>query len=158
MVLFEMQKKVGLLSCQTKGDHTNCYQDSRCQEDGYVCSKKLVVSKKAIAAYRKAVEGTTIFKNAEDYVLCRDTFWIESLHLVMLIYAAKRIHFGRADTYEMRIQLAVLDWNENVQREASSLQYYQTSRQPDRIATHRVLTEKTFKFKEEIWETFYNSL
>ena len=28
----------------------------------------------------------------------------------MLIYAAKRIHFGRADTYEMRIQLAVLDW------------------------------------------------
>ena len=28
----------------------------------------------------------------------------------MFIYAAKRIHFGRADTYEMRIQLAVLDW------------------------------------------------
>ena len=52
-----------------QGDHTNYHQDSCCQEDGYVCSKKLVVSKKAIAAYRKAVEGTTIFKNAEDYVL-----------------------------------------------------------------------------------------
>ncbi|CAH3172680.1 unnamed protein product, partial [Porites lobata] len=89
---------------------------------------------------------------------CRDTYWIESLHLVMLIYAPKRIHFTRADTYEMRIQLAILDWNENVMREASSMQYYQTSRQPDRIAPHRVLTEKTFHFKEEIWATFFSSL
>ena len=52
-----------------QGDHTNCHQDPRCQEDGYVCSKKLLVSDRATAAYRKAVEGTTIFKNAEDYVL-----------------------------------------------------------------------------------------
>lgn len=28
-----------------------------------------LVSERAIAAYRKAVEGTTVFKNAEDYVL-----------------------------------------------------------------------------------------
>ena len=28
----------------------------------------------------------------------------------MLIYTPKRIHFSRADTYEMRIQLAILDW------------------------------------------------
>lgn len=141
-----------------QGNHTKCHQDSRCKEDGYVCSKKPLVSEKAIAAYRKAVEGTTVFKNAEDYVLCRDTYWIESLHLVMLIYTPKRIHFSRADTYEMRIQLAILDWNENVLREASSLQFYQTSRQPDRIAPHRVLTEKTYKFKEEIWETFFSTL
>lgn len=104
------------------------------------------------------MEGTTVFKNAEDYVLCRDTYWIESLHLMMLIYTPKRIHFSWADTDEMRIQLAILDWNENVLREASSLQFYQTSRQPDRIAPHRVLTEKTYKFKEEIWEKFFSAL
>ena len=40
---------------------------------------------------------------------CRDTFYIESFHVVILIYAAKRIHFGDR-TYEMRVQLAVLDW------------------------------------------------
>ena len=40
----------------------------------------------------------------------RDTFWIETLNLVMLIYAQKRIHFSRADSYKMRIQLAILDW------------------------------------------------
>ena len=41
---------------------------------------------------------------------CRDTYWIETLHFVMLIYAQKRIHFARADSYRMRIQLAILDW------------------------------------------------
>lgn len=63
------QFKMKYITLLMQGDHTNCNQDSRCQEDGYVCSKKPLVSDKAIAAYRKAVEGTTIFKNAEDYVL-----------------------------------------------------------------------------------------
>ena len=40
---------------------------------------------------------------------CRDTFYIESFHVVVLIYAPKRIHFGD-ETYEMRIRLAILDW------------------------------------------------
>ena len=40
-----------------------------CQEDGYVCSKKPLVSERAIVAYRKATEGTTIYENAEDYGL-----------------------------------------------------------------------------------------
>ena len=40
---------------------------------------------------------------------CRDTFYIESFHVVVLIYAPKRIHFGD-DTYEMRVSLAILDW------------------------------------------------
>ena len=33
----------------------------------------------------------------------------ETLHTVILIYAPKSIHFGD-DTYNMRVQLAVLDW------------------------------------------------
>ena len=36
------------------------------------------------------------------FLLCRDTFYIESFHVVILIYAAKRIHFGD-ETYEMRV-------------------------------------------------------
>lgn len=46
-----------------QGNHSKCHQDSRCKEVGYVCSKKPLVSERAIAAYRKAVEGTTVFKN-----------------------------------------------------------------------------------------------
>ena len=45
-----------------------------------------------------------------------------------------------------------------VMREASSLQYYQTSCQPERIAPRIVLTEKTLQFKEGIWQTFFSCL
>ena len=60
--------KITKSKCLVQGNHTKCHQDSRCKEAGYVCSKKPLVSERAIAAYRKAVEGTTVFKNAEDYV------------------------------------------------------------------------------------------
>ena len=105
----------------------------------------------------------------------------------MLIYAAKRIHYGD-DTYNMRMELAVLDWvtklccpfyiisfiviiynyaflayinlfvlqNENVNREASSLQMYRHSRHPNCMAETRVLVAKTFKFRETIWSSFFN--
>ena len=43
---------------------------------------------------------------------CRETYWIESFHTAMLIYVLKRIHYGD-DTYNMRIELAVLDWVTN---------------------------------------------
>ena len=61
--------KITKSKCLGQGNHARCHQDSRCKEDGYVCSKKPLVSERAIAAYWKAVEGTTVFKNAEDYVL-----------------------------------------------------------------------------------------
>ncbi|CAH3139377.1 unnamed protein product [Pocillopora meandrina] len=46
--------------------------------------------------------------------------------------------------------------NENVNREASSLQMYQHTRHPNRLAETRVLTSKTFNFRETIWSTFFN--
>lgn len=55
--------------CVVQGDHSNCHQESRCQEEGYVCSKKPLVTAQAIAAYQKAIVGTTIYKFAEDYAL-----------------------------------------------------------------------------------------
>ena len=98
----------------------------------------------------------------------------------MLIYVPKRIHFGD-DTYNMRVELAVLHWvrmftcdysepkenilasfipvniflqDENVNREISSLQMYQHARHPNRLAETRVLVEKTFNFKAVIWSHF----
>ena len=99
----------------------------------------------------------------------------------MLIYVPKRIHFGD-DTYNMRVELAVLDWvrmltcdysgpkknilvsfipvpiflqNENVNREVSSLQMYQHARHPNRLAETRVLVDKTFNFRAVIWSQFF---
>ena len=41
----------------------------------------------------------------------------------MLIYTPKRIHFSRADAYEMRVQLAILDWVMAFNHEYSFLFY-----------------------------------
>lgn len=42
-----------------------------------MCSKKPLLNDKAIAAYRKAIEGTTIYRNAEDYAMA---LLIDSYH------------------------------------------------------------------------------
>ncbi|KAJ7339667.1 hypothetical protein OS493_006075 [Desmophyllum pertusum] len=41
---------------------------------------------------------------------CHDTYWVESFNNVILIYCPKRIHFADR-TFNMRIALAVMDWN-----------------------------------------------
>ncbi|XP_068684450.1 uncharacterized protein [Montipora foliosa] len=135
-------------------NHNKCSEGSRCKSEGYIMSKKLLTESRAIAAYKKAIMGTSIYRHATDYMRCRETFWIETLHTVMLIYVPKRIHFGD-NTYNMRVELAVLDWNENVNREVSSLQMYQHARHPNRLAETRVLVEKTFNFREVIWSRFF---
>ncbi|CAH3139418.1 unnamed protein product [Pocillopora meandrina] len=131
-------------------------------------SKKLLTKPEVVATCREVIMGTSIYRHASDYMRVRAInelnkfifhagkhYWIESLHSVMLIYAAKRIHYGD-DTYNMCMELAILDWNENVNREASSLQMYQHTRHPNRLAETRVLTSKTFNFRETIWSTFFN--
>ncbi|CAH3153238.1 unnamed protein product, partial [Pocillopora meandrina] len=124
-------------------------------QGNHVMSKKLLTKPEVVAACREAIVGTSIYRHASDYMQCRETYWIESLHSVMLIYAAKRIHHGD-DTYNMCMELAILDWNENVNREASSLQMYQHTRHPNCLAEIRVLTSKTFNFRGTIWSTFFN--
>eukprot|EP00731_Ephydatia_muelleri_P031471 Em0022g985a len=52
------------------------------------------------------------------------------------------------------MNLAVLDWNENVQRAATSHRVYLNARRPDRQAPSRVLRPKTFNFVEHIWEAY----
>ena len=39
------------------------------QGEGYECSKKPLTNERAITAYRKVVERTTVYKNAEHYAL-----------------------------------------------------------------------------------------
>ena len=38
------------------------------EQDGYVMSKKVITKPEAIAAYRKAISGTTIYRHASDYM------------------------------------------------------------------------------------------
>eukprot|EP00731_Ephydatia_muelleri_P025810 Em0017g893a len=91
--------------------------------------------------------------NISRHYQSRDTYWIESFNHQLLTYLSKRVHFGD-DTFVIRMNLAVLDWNENVQRAATSHRVYLNARRPDRQAPSRVLRPKTFNFVEHIWEAY----
>ena len=48
-----------------------------------------------------------------------DTYYVESFNNVLLQYHDKRINFSR-EVYQLRTNLAVLDWNEHVNRPTTS--------------------------------------
>lgn len=110
-----------------QGDHTKCHASSPCQQPGYVSNKKLITSDKAVAAYKKKLTSTLIYRFADSFCRvynvnlanysymtvcnfqCRDTFWVESFNHQLLTYLPKRIHFGTS-AFKMRMNLAILDW------------------------------------------------
>ena len=61
-----------------------------------------------------------MYKKPELFKFCEDTHWIETFNNALLQYHDKRIVFGRMQ-YELRINLAILDWNENIDRPTTSL-------------------------------------
>ncbi|XP_078360544.1 uncharacterized protein LOC144644837 [Oculina patagonica] len=138
-----------------KGNHRHCHQESRCKTQGdYVPTKRIIKNPEAAEALLKAIKGTSVYKYAEDFAKCRDTYYIESFHNCLLIYVPKRIHFGDK-VYNMRVYLACLDWNENVDRDVYTTKQYQSIKRPDRVAPFRVLKPKTYFFKDNIWATFF---
>eukprot|EP00731_Ephydatia_muelleri_P033586 Em0033g2a len=66
----------------------------------------------------------------------------------LLTYLPKRIHF-HTKTFEMRMNLAVMDWNENCQRMATSHHEYTDVRRPDHHSTYNVLVKKTILQDDE---------
>ena len=69
--------------------------------------------------WRSFLHSLTLYKNAADYALCKDTFYVESFNNTCLVYLDKRIHY-KTPTYIMRINLAVLSWNEHADRPYTS--------------------------------------
>ncbi|KAJ7386060.1 Orexin receptor type 2 [Desmophyllum pertusum] len=124
-----------------QGNHTNCDPDSKCKNPGYRCSKVKLNNPRAIAALHKFILDSKVYKLAEDYYLCCDTYWVESFNNVILIYCPKRIHFSDR-TFNIRIALAVMDWNENVNREATTISLIQDVHRPTRRTGHKNLYQK----------------
>ncbi len=63
---------------------------------------------------------STLYKNADDFCLGRDTFHTESFNNAMNIFQDKRFAFGDTQ-YLLRANLAILHWNENVGRDFTSV-------------------------------------
>lgn len=94
-----------------------------------------------------------IYNTRTLFTQCRDTFSVESFNHMLLTYASKRIHFSTC-TFNMRMHLAVLDWNENVNRAYTSTHRVADLRRPDRPTPMKVLVDKTYNFVDVFWEAY----
>ena len=91
--------------------HDRCNASSVCRQPGYV-PEFIVVTDPVAVQLQYTGSHPTIFG--------RDTCLVESFNNVMLLYINKRVHY-RNETYELRRNLAVLDWNEHVSRAYTSV-------------------------------------
>ncbi|XP_064394590.1 uncharacterized protein LOC135341847 isoform X2 [Halichondria panicea] len=129
-----------------KGDHSNCHASSPCR-------MAQITNKKAEEELLRCIKATYVFKNADAFCRCRDTFWVESFNHQLLMYLSKRIHYSDK-TFLMRMNLAVLDWNENVNRAHTSKRKVKDLRRPDRRTDMKALVSKSYHFAGMLWTEY----
>ena len=141
-----------------KNNHSHCSPTSRCKTNvNYISSKLPLTDVKAEAALFAFMKRLRVYKQAERYCHCMDTHYVESFNNAVLQYVDKRISFGE-DSYKLRINLAILDWNEHVGRPSTSVRHIEEANNPRRKAGMPNLQKKTNTFKEEIWHRWINKM
>ncbi|CAG2239511.1 unnamed protein product [Mytilus edulis] len=141
-----------------KNIHTDCHESARCKvDDKYELSRILITSPVAEKLLLSVILNSTLYKYAKDYVLGRDTFYVESFNNVTNIYQNKRIVFGDSQ-YNARANLSVLHWNENVDRDFTSVSNNQNHRMPRSKKGKKNYKRATYKFRDNIWSRFMKSI
>ena len=138
--------------------HNMCHDDSRCRKDeNYEPSRIVLTSKMAKKLLEKALKESVIYKYPEDYILGKDTFYVESFNNVMNVFQDKRIAFGD-EQYKLRSNLAVCHWNENVDREHTSVYTSQNPNAPRNQKGKKVYKKLTFTYRRNIWRKYMDSV
>lgn len=141
-----------------KNIHHECHETSRCKKDpNYEPSRIVITSPVAEKLLVNVILNSTIYKYAMDYILGRDTFYVESFNNVTNIYQNKRIAFGDSQ-YNARANLSVLHWNENVDREYTSISTQQSHRAPRSRKGKKNYKRATYSFMEKIWSRYIQSV
>ncbi|CAC5358969.1 unnamed protein product [Mytilus coruscus] len=126
----KLQKSLLNILDHYKNIHTDCHESARCKVDAkYEPSRIVITSPVAEKLLLSVILNATVYKYAKDYVLGRDTFYVESFNNVTNIYHNKRIAFGDSQ-YNARANLSVLHWNENVDRDFTLVSIKQNHRMP----------------------------
>ena len=127
--------------------HSECYEESRCRTDpNYIPSKVQLTDKVALKLLEGAIKNLQIYKSPSDYCSCIDTHYVECFNNACLIYHDKRIVYSDKE-YKRRTAMAILDWNENIDREFMSIAYTEDARNPRRrIGKKKQLKSKTGNF------------
>ena len=129
-----------------KGNHEKCHPTSRCKADPvYEPTKVTLRDPVAERLLTSAIRSLPIYKNPGNYVFCQNTHYVESYNNATLIYHDKQIVFGTAE-YARRSYMSIIEWNENVDRECSSMSYRQSA-----SATRQVQGQKNLKPKTTVF-------
>ena len=136
-----------------QNNHEKCDEKSRCRTDlNYEPSRIVVTDTKAELLLKCAVENSIIYRNPQYFCKAKDTFYVESFNNTILMFADKRISFSD-DEYLVRSQLAVLHWNQNVDRGYTSVTMQRNSRK-----AHKNLKKRCYDYRDKIWKTYIANL
>lgn len=139
-----------------KNNHDSCHSTSRCRKDpNYEISRKVITDPRAEKLLLGVIKNSVVFKNPQDYRLCRDTYYVESFNNVVNVYQDKRISFSD-EQYNARANLAVCHWNENVDREFTSV-WKPNYRMPRSLKGKKNYKKCTYQFRKNIWNRYIKS-
>ncbi|XP_040062266.1 uncharacterized protein LOC120837133 [Ixodes scapularis] len=148
-----------LLNCveHFSGNHQMCASDSQCKTVGHVLSTLLIKDPVAVELLTKFIKSTTVYKFAQDFVHSKNTFFVESFNnTVLIVYLDKRIHY-KNENYDLRQSLAVLDWNEHVGREHTSVYHIEECRHPGQARRKEKYAKKSYRFVKSTRELLYRA-
>lgn len=133
-----------------QNNHNQCEGESPCKDPEYVPEFTVLSDSVAVSLLTTFLRSLTLYKNAEDYALSKDTYYVESFNNAMLIYLDKRIHYSES-SYRIRRDLAVLDWNTHVDRGYTSRSSKQNVCHNRQNLGKKAYKKKTYKYVSEIW-------
>ncbi|KAK3108748.1 hypothetical protein FSP39_014764 [Pinctada imbricata] len=136
-----------------KDNHSSCHSTSRCKEPKYEISRIVITDPKAEKLLKDILRNSTIYKYPGDYILAKDTFYVESFNNVVNVYQDKRISFSDSQ-YNARSNLSVCHWNENVDRSFTSVWNPPNNRHPRSRLGKKCYKKLTFNFRDNIWKRY----
>lgn len=141
-----------------KNNHSRCHPDSRCKRDPNYEPKRVVLTKPiAEKLLLGVIKNSVIFKSPGDYILARDTSYVESFNNTMNMFQDKRISFSN-DNYQTRAYLATCHWNENVDRKFTSVWNPERRNAPRSVKGKKNYKPPSYNYRENIWKRQFNSL
>ena len=143
-----------------KNIHTKCHPTSRCKTDSNYEPSRIVSMDPAAANLLQDVIITksVLYTHAEDYALAKDTFIVESFNNTMNIFHDKRVAFGE-EQYLSRSHLAVCHWDENVDREYTSVWHPKYDpKAPRRCKGKKNLKQCIYNYRKNIWRRYLRKI
>ena len=124
-----------------KGNHEKCDDKSRCKTDqNYEPGHLVITDQKGEDILIKAIQKTIIYKRPQNFCFAKDIYYVESFNNCILMFISFSDH-----EYLTRSRLAVLHWNENVDRDHTSIHHYHNSRK-----TTKNLKKMQFSISQKI--------